>query len=177
MNGQGFLNIEKIVGQLGIEPNESIADFGAGHGFFSIAFAEKVGPSGQVFAIDVLQSALEAIKSQAKLLGFFNIKIIRGNLEKIGGSMLPNESCGLVFIANALFQMPDKSTLLNETKRVLKPNGRLAVIEWKPYIALGPAKESRLSETELKQLISSFGFSELKTIDAGSHHYGFLFKK
>ena len=177
MDDKGFLNIEKIVDQLDIKPNMAIADFGAGHGFFSVAFAKKVGPSGQIFAIDILSQTLEAVRSKAKLEGLFNIKIIRGNLEKPNGSALEDESCDMVFIANVLFQVPDKPGLINEAYRVLKKNGELVVVEWKPYIALGPQKEHRLSEEELKQLVISKGFSEPKPINAGSHHYGFVFKK
>ena len=172
-----FLNVGKIVGELDIAPNETIADFGAGHGFFSVAFGRRVGPSGQVFAVDILKTALESIRSQAKIEGLFNIKIIWGNLEKPNGSTLPAGVCDAVMIANVLFQAPDKSAILLEAKRVLKDGGRLMVIEWKPYIAVGPKKESRMSEAELKQLVLSKGFSELKTIDAGTHHYGFVFKK
>ena len=174
---KGFLNVEKIVSQFDIKQNMTIADFGAGHGFFSVAFAKEVGPSGQVFAIDVLPQAVEAVKSRAKLEGFFNIRSIQGNLEKLKGSTLPDEICDVVFIANVLFQVPDKSELIGEARRVLKKNGELAVIEWKPYITLGPQKERRLSEEELKELVLSEGFSEPKSIDAGSHHYGFVFKK
>jgi len=177
MDDKGFLNIEKIVDQLDIKPNMAIADFGAGHGFFSVAFAKKVGPSGQIFAIDILSQTLEAVRSKAKLEGLFNIKIVRGNLEKPNGSTLEDESCDMVFIANVLFQVPDKPGLINEAGRVLKKNGELVVVEWKPYIALGPQKERRLSEEELKQLVISKGFSEPKPINAGSHHYGFVFKK
>jgi len=177
MDDKGFLNIEKIVDQLDIKPNMAIADFGAGHGFFSVAFAKKVGPSGQIFAIDILSQTLEAVRSKAKLEGLFNIKIVRGNLEKPNGSTLEDESCDMVFIANVLFQVPDKPGLINEAYRVLKKNGELVVVEWKPYIALGPQKEHRLSEEELKQLVISKGFSEPKPINAGSHHYGFVFKK
>jgi len=177
MDDKGFLNVEKIVGQFDIKQNMTIADFGAGHGFFSVAFAKKVGPSGQVFAIDILSQTLEAIRSKAKLEGLFNIKIIRGDLEKPNGSTLGDASCDLVFIANVLFQITDKSGLINEAYRVLKKNGELVVVEWKPYIALGPQKEYRLSEEELKQLIISKGFGEPKPINAGSHHYGFVFIK
>ena len=177
MDDKGFLNIEKIVDQFDIKPNMAIADFGAGHGFFSVIFARKVGSSGQVFAIDILPQTLEAIRSKAKLEGLFNIKIVRGNLEKPNGSTLEDESCDMVFIANVLFQVPDKPGLINEADRVLKKDGELVVVEWKPYIALGPQKERRLSEEELKQLIISKGFSESKSIDTGSHHYGFIFKK
>lgn len=175
-NGE-FLSVEKITDKLNIAPNETIADFGSGHGFFAIAFAKKVGPSGQIFAIDILPTALESIRSQAKIEGLFNIKIIHGNLEKSNGSTLPAGICDMVMIANILFQAPDKSSLIEEAKRVLKESGRLVVVEWKPYIAVGPLKESRLSEAELKQLILSKGFSEIGAIDAGSHHYGFIFKK
>lgn len=177
MENAGFLNVEKIADQFDVAPNEVIADFGSGYGFFAIAFAKRVGPSGQVFAIDILPTALEAIRSQAKIEGLFNIKIIQGNLEKPNGSTLSADSCDMVLIANVLFQVPDKSSLIDEAKRVLKVGGHLAIVEWKPYIAFGPLKESRMSEADLKTLVLSKRFSELKTIDAGTHHYGFLFKK
>lgn len=177
MDGQGFINIEKVIDQLDIEPNMTVADFGAGHGFFSVALAKKVGPSGRVFAIDILPSALEAIKSKARTEGFFNIKLIKGDLEKIGGSTLPNESCDLVFVTNVLFQIFNRAEIINEANRVLKKSKELAVVEWKPYIGIGPQKENRLSEEELKKIIISKGFSELKKIDTGSHHFGFIFKK
>jgi len=172
-----FINIDRVANQLNIKPNMTVADFGAGHGFFSIAFGKIVGPSGKVFSVDVLAESLEAIRSRAKLEGLFNIKIIRGDLERLRGSTLENESCDAVFIANVLFQVQNKQGLISEANRILKKGGELAVIEWKPYIGLGPKKEHRLSEEELKQLVLSAGFSESQPIDVGSHHYGFIFKK
>ena len=172
-----FLNLEKIISQLNLASNMTIADFGAGHGLFSVAFARKLRPSGQVYAIDVLPQAIESIRSRAKLEGLLNVRPVRGNLEVAGGSTLPDASCDLVFVANVLFQVPDKNTLLAEASRVLKPAGRLVVIEWRPYTAVGPQKEHRMTEEEVKQLVLSKGFGEAQTIDAGSHHYGFIFKK
>mgnify|MGYP001579234737 CR=1 FL=1 len=177
VEAQGFINLEKIVSQLEIEPNMTVADFGAGHGFFAVAFGKIVGPSGQVFAVDILSSALEAVKSKARLEGLFNIKTVHVNLEKPNGSTLPDESCDFVFIANVLFQVPDKPALFSEARRILKSGGRLAVVEWKPYVSIGPQKEYRLAEAELKQMILASGLNEIKTIDAGSHHYGFVFSK
>ncbi|MDO8443447.1 MAG: class I SAM-dependent methyltransferase [Candidatus Azambacteria bacterium] len=177
MDGQAFLNVEKIIEQLNVGPNMAVADFGAGHGFFSVAFAKRVGSSGQIFAVDILQAALEAIRSRARLEGLFNIKLVKGDLGKIGGSTLPEESCDMVFIANLLFQVPDKSELIGEAFRILKKGGELAIVEWKPYISLGPQKEQRLSEEEVKQIVAPKGFGEPKQIDAGSHHYGLIFIK
>ena len=174
---QGFINLEKVISQLEIEPNMTVADFGAGHGFFSVAFGKKVGPSGQVFSLDILPLALEAVKSKTRLEGLFNIKAIHANLEKSNGSTLQNESCDFVFVANILFQVSGKLALLGEAHRILKSDGRLAIIEWKPYTSVGPQKEYRLTEEELRQIILAGGFNEIKKIDAGSHHYGFIFKK
>ena len=169
-----FINVDKIISQLNVAEDSTVADFGSGHGFFSVAFAKKVGHSGQVFAIDVLPQAIEAVRSRARLEGLLNIKTINANLEKPNGSTLPNESCDFVFIANVLFQVSDKAVLINEARRVLKPGGRLAVVEWKAFIGLGPQKQLRIPEEELKQIILSKGFEGPKNIDAGSHHYGFV---
>ena len=177
VDDRGFLNVEKIVDQLALKPNMAVADFGAGHGFFSVAFAKRVGSSGQVFAVDILPSALEAIRSRARLEGLFNIKLVQGDLGKAGGSALPEENCDMVFVANLLFQVPNRPELIGEAERILKKDGELVIVEWKPYISLGPQKERRLSEEEVKQLIAPKGFGESKQIDAGSHHYGLVFTK
>ncbi len=177
MEEKGFINIDKVVSQLDVKSGMTVADFGAGHGFFSVAFAKSAGPSGKIFAIDILPQSLEAVRSRARLDGLFIIKTIESDLERPRGSTLDDGICDLVFIANVLFQVKDKNGLINEARRILKPNGELAVIEWKPYIGLGPQKNLRLSEEELKTLIDANGFGESKTLDAGSHHFGYIFKK
>lgn len=173
----GFMTPEKIASILDLKPNQVIADFGAGHGFFSIAFAKQIGSSGQVFAIDILPEALEAIRSRARLEGLFNIKVIQGNLEKVGGSTIPDNFCDLVFAANVLFQNPDKSAIIKEASRVLKSQGRLVIVEWHPQSKLGPQQELKIAEPELRQLAVSLGFADQGSLDAGSQHYGLIFKK
>lgn len=168
---------EKIIDQLQVQLNWVIADFGAGHGFFSVAFAKKVGPSGQIFSIDILPEALEAIRSRARLEGLFNIKAIHGNLEKAGGSTIPDNFCDLVFAANILFQNPDKAAILREAARVMKPGGKLVIVEWHPQSSLGPQKELKIAEAELRALIVSLGFADKGNLDVGSQHYGLVFQK
>lgn len=172
-----FMSPDKVIEKLDIRPNQVIADFGAGHGFFSTAFAKKVGPSGQVFAIDILPEAIEAIQSRARLEGFFNIKAIRGNLEKSGSSGLDDNSCDLVFAANILFQNPDRTPIIKEAHRILKPQGRFIVVEWHSGAAVGPSTELRIDETDLKSICASQDFQFSNNLDAGAHHYGLVFIK
>jgi len=173
----GLMTPEKIIDQLQVQSNWVIADFGAGHGFFSIAFAKKVGFSGQIIAIDILSEALEAIRSRARLEGLFNIKTIRGNLEKSGGSTIPDNFCDLVFAANILFQNPDKSAIIKEASRILKSQGRFVVVEWHPQAKLGPRQELKIAEPELRALTTSLGFIDIGNLDVGTQHYGRVFQK
>ena len=81
-----FVKPEEVLDQLDMLKNASVADFGCGSGFFSLAFARAVGKSGTVYALDILPSSLEAVASRAKALGLSNVIAKRVNLEREGGS-------------------------------------------------------------------------------------------
>lgn len=175
----GFYNPEYVAELLGVNPGDKIADFGSGAGHIAILLAKKTGPEGQVFAIDIQKEALEVLQSRARLEGLLNIKTIWGNLEKIGGSKVDDASVDLVFISNILFQAPQKDVIIKEAMRVLKPGGRIALIEWKVEkdSPLGPPAEARISPESAKSLCESNGFKPASEFDAGSHHYGLVFVK
>lgn len=126
----GFINPEKIISQLDIKEGTKVADFGCGHGYFTIPAAKRVGQDGQVFAVDVLEEALDAVRSRSRLENLANIETRRGNLEAVNGSGLPNNSMDFVLLHNVLFQSQKKPEILKETKRVLKSGGTLALADW-----------------------------------------------
>jgi ubiquinone/menaquinone biosynthesis C-methylase UbiE len=155
-----------------------VADFGSGAGYFTILLAKMVGESGIVTAIDVLDSALETLRAKAKAEGLKNIEIIRSNLETPGGSGLNSDSQDMVLLANTLFQNINKAVIINEAKRVLKPNGTLVVIDWrKGTNGFGPPDDLRLDPEETKDLVISSGFQFSGDIDAGTFHFGMMFRK
>ena len=173
----GFLNPQRIISEIGIiEGGMRIADFGCGHGYFSLPLAKKVGDDGRVFALDVLPDALEAVNSKVKLEGTQNIETKRCNLEKEGGSKLLNESCDVVWLANLLFQTEDDEIVVRETKRILKPGGRLVFIDWRPDVPLGPLGK-RVRKEEAKKLFEKEGFSLEKEFPTDNYHYGMIFRR
>jgi ubiquinone/menaquinone biosynthesis C-methylase UbiE len=125
-----FLNPQKVVEELGITPGMIVADFGAGSGHFSIEAAKLVGQSGKVYSIDIQKQALEAVRSKAKSGHLSNLQTIWADLETPGASKLKGGLVDLVIISNILFQAEDKNQIVQEAKRVLKPKGQAAVIEW-----------------------------------------------
>ncbi len=173
---EGFASPEDMLSSVGlIAPEMQVAEFGCGAGFFAVVLARLVGEKGKVFAIDILESALEATKSKAMRAGLNNLEYIRANLEELDGSRIPSGSLDVTLLANILFQSDKKEAILNEAKRVLRPNGFLVVIEWKDNAKLGPITY-KISESSLKELIQSIGFFLIKEFFVDNYHYGLVFR-
>jgi ubiquinone/menaquinone biosynthesis C-methylase UbiE len=172
-----FLSPQEIVNQFNIESNSQVADFGSGAGDFAIAIAELLSNQGRVYAIDVLESAHQSLRSRSKIKSITNIELILANLECDSGSKLQKESLDLVMIHNIMFQVSNKKKLIQEAHRVLKSNAKLAMIEWDMTSPIGPAKNLRLPEREIVSLVQNNGFSIDYKIKAGKYHYGYIFNK
>lgn len=173
-----FLHPERAIGQLDIKKGMTVADFGAGSGFFTIAAARLVGEEGKMYAIDIQKENLEVIKSKAKTENLLNIETVWADLELPRGSHLVAESVDLVVISNILFQVDKKAEVMREAWRVLKPRAMIAVIEWDetPFSG-GPSAELRIPKRNAVSLLVSAGFTLDREFEVGSHHYGLMYKK
>jgi ubiquinone/menaquinone biosynthesis C-methylase UbiE len=176
MDKRKFLNPRLLVEEVRPNVNDVVADFGSGSGALTVELARLVGSGGSVTAIDVQSVALESVRSNASIAGVRNIKTVLANLESPQGSTLRDESQDLVLLANILFQSDDKPSIISEAKRVLKPGGRLVVIDWLPSESpLGPKPEHSLKPEDVKSLV---GLELDRSLEmAGSYHFGFVFRK
>lgn len=173
-----FVEPKAVIRTLAVAAGDTVADFGAGSGYFSFEFAQAVGNEGKVYALDVLPSALEAIAGRAKVLGLSNIVAQRCNLERENGSGLAPASVDWVIAKDVLLQNKDKSVILREVARILKPAGKALIIEWDPSESIvGPERELRIKPTELRSLIEASGLSIEAEPPVGGFHYAFVVKK
>ena len=175
--GMKFINPEAIIADLGIEEGMCIGDFGCGTGYFSFPLAKKVGQSGRVYSVDILKEKLEAVESQAKVLGLNNLITKRANLEMVGGSKMADNSLDWICLVNMLFQNKKKNLVLEETARVLRLGGKVLVVEWKRESSLGPDKKLRISQDKLSELALDCGMSLLREIQISNFHYGLILEK
>ncbi|MFH1956321.1 MAG: methyltransferase domain-containing protein, partial [Patescibacteria group bacterium] len=123
---------------------------------------------------------LSAIKSKAETNNLDNIEIIWSDLEAHNGSRLKENSVDLVIISNILFQSENKKIIIDEARRILKNDERLAVIEWLKEdgtISMGPPNEQRIAKNDCISLVAGLGFKMEKDFNAGGRHYGLIFKK
>lgn len=154
-----------------------VVDLGAGSGAYTFEMAKLIG-GGRVYAVDVQKGLLAKLAAEARARHLSNVEIIWGDVEKPGGTKLRDGLAHFVLLANLLFQVTGKYTMALEIKRVLRPGGRLALIDWTDSFAgLGPRADQVVTAPAAAAIFREAGFKELSSFPAGDHHYGLLFEK
>jgi 2-polyprenyl-3-methyl-5-hydroxy-6-metoxy-1,4-benzoquinol methylase len=120
---------EQIMDALAIAEGASVADIGAGAGWFTIRLARRVGPNGTVYAQDVQRQMLEAIRRRVSREGLRNVETRLG-----AGSdpNLPRGALDAVLVVDVYPEVEDRVTFLKNLAAALKPTGRIGVVNYKP---------------------------------------------
>jgi ubiquinone/menaquinone biosynthesis C-methylase UbiE len=161
--------------KFGLTDGHKVVDLGAGSGFYSIEAAKRVGSSGRVYAVDVQKNLLERLRSMATTQGVRNIEVVWGNAEKIGGTKLREAIADRVVASNVLFQIEKPDDFCLEIKRILKPGGKVMVIDWSGITPLSP--KVIVPATRAQMLFEKNGFKLENSFSAGDHHYGLVFAR
>ncbi|MBI4135593.1 methyltransferase domain-containing protein [Candidatus Uhrbacteria bacterium] len=161
---------------LGIQPGMKIADFGSGSGAYVLSIAEALCGSGHVYAVDIQRDLLRRTRNESQNRGFRNVEIVWGDLERMGGSKIADGALDMVLISNLLFQVMDKNVVIAEALRVLRPQGRVAIIDWSDsFGGTGPIEQDVVSKETALALAAKAGLELVKEFSAGAHHYGLIF--
>jgi arsenite methyltransferase len=118
---------DQIIKTLALQPGQTAADIGAGGGYFSLRFAEAVGKEDRVFAVDTNSDFLEFIKESTREKELNNVDTVLAAENRL---TLP-ESVDLIFMRNVCHHIPNRVEYFTELRRILKPNGRIAIIEYR----------------------------------------------
>ncbi len=165
---RSYLDPGAILDALGVRSGMRIADIGAGTGFFALPAAERVGPSGHVDAVDLAPEMLEDLRTKVAKARVTNVTAVRSTEDRVP---LPDASVDLVLLACVLHELDGPGTL-RECRRILRPGGRLGIVDWKKEeMEFGPPKEHRLSEDDARDVLESAGFAVDRTLEAGPYHY------
>lgn len=175
-----FSDPQKIIHDLEIFPGQQVADLGAGSGAYSLLIAEKLkgNDSSRVFAVEVQKNLLARIDAEAKARNLHSVHVIWGDIEQEKGTRLRHDSLDTVLIANTLFQVDHNKNTIKEAYRILKPGGRLIIIDWtESFGNIGPKQSEVVPQQTAELLCSEVGFKKERDFDAGQHHYGFISHK
>jgi len=173
-----FLDPAKIISQLDLTSGQIVADFGVGSGHYALAAAQIVGNQGTVYAFDIQTELLTRVSKLAAEKNIYNIKVMVADFEFTNSTKLKDETVDYVIISNIIFQLGNKENILREAFRITKKTGRLLIVDWsESFGGMGPQNKDIVTKDSAQKLVIDAGFSLVKTIEAGDHHYGLVFKK
>ena len=160
---------------VGLKQGDVMADVGCGIGYFTIPAAQIVGPTGQVYAIDIVPEMLAVVEQKKTEMANENITTILAVKDYL---IIPSGSVTFVFVCNVLHEIENIFSIASELKRILSDNRQIAVIEWnKIQSNFGPPLSHRLAREEVEDLLCNIGFNNITTKNLGEHFYAVLGQK
>lgn len=163
----------RLFSELRLQQNTVFLDVACGKGAYSIAALEYIGRTGKIYAVDLWKEGIDSLKKEISTRQIHNIHASVADVSK----RIPMEdhSVDVCLMATVLHDLIEDKTdegTLTEVKRVIKPRGILAVIEFKKIEGPpGPPIGIRISPKELIKRLFTYSFRIHKTIDIGPYNY------
>ena len=168
-----LIDSSKFFSELGLMKNITMLDLACGVGAYAMAASSHVGPSGKIVAVDLWEDGIHSLKTEIQTR---NIDNIFPHVADVSRHIpMADHSVDLCLMATVLHDLVQDNTdqgALKEIERTLKPDGRLAVIEFKKKEGPpGPPMKIRISPKTLETFMRPFKLLPAKTIDMGEHLY------
>ena len=161
---------DEVVKKLELKPGDTVADIGAGTGYFTRLFAVAVGPEGKAIGLDIEPSMVDYMKEDAKKQGLTNYE---ARVVKPDDAGLPLKSVDVVFICNTYHHIEDRVNYLKKLTGALKPNGRIVIVDfYKKPLPVGPQSVAhKISEEDVKKEFKKAGYRLKKSLDFLPYQY------
>jgi ubiquinone/menaquinone biosynthesis C-methylase UbiE len=111
---------------LGLGPGQTVADIGAGSGYYTVRVSPVVGPKGHVVAQDVTQRYLDDLKRRVRSAGLTNVSFVLG---APGDPRLKPKSVDVALLIHMYHEIAQPYALLDRLRFSLKPGGRIAIVD------------------------------------------------
>ncbi len=152
-------NPRKLLKALDVKPGQTVCDLGCGNGFYTLQLAKLVGKHGRVLAVDIQPEMLALLKQRAEKAGLHNIEPILGTQV---APNLPQSEVDLILLVDVYHEFSYPEQMLRAMRESLKPNGRLALAEFRMEDPTVPIK--LLHKMSKEQILKEFLPNGLKLV-------------
>jgi demethylmenaquinone methyltransferase/2-methoxy-6-polyprenyl-1,4-benzoquinol methylase len=128
---RAHLIAREVVPRLGLKGGETVLDVGCGTGHNFPYLLEAIGARGRLIGVDLAEGMLTRARRRIAAHRWKNVQLVLGDAGDLG--FLRSHSVDVVFCSLSLSLLPDRAHALDTMTDVLAPNGRMAVVEWKPF--------------------------------------------
>ncbi len=154
---------ETVFGLLGIGPGLTVADIGAGSGYYTVRLAPALEPGGRVLANDIMPDFLRRLERRVRDLGLANVELILGDA---GDARLPPASTDIALMVHMYHEIAEPYALLWRLHDALKPGARVAIID-----ADRPTQRHGTPPALLRCELAAVGFREAAFHRLGQGNY------
>jgi len=160
---------------LKIPKGATAADIGAGSGYMTIRLAQRVGPTGKVFANDVQPQMLDILARRLADKKIDNVTLVQGTVDD---PRLPPSSVDLELMVDVYHELSQPQAMLQHLREALKPTGRLVLLEYRKEDPSIPIQfEHKMSVAEAKLEVEHEGFTLSKVDEALPRQHILIFTK
>jgi 2-polyprenyl-3-methyl-5-hydroxy-6-metoxy-1,4-benzoquinol methylase len=154
---------QQVIDALDIRKGQTVADLGAGSGYFSFRMAPKVGSEGKVLAVDIQEEMLNVVRQRAQREGINNVVALRSTTSD---AKLAPGSIDLLLMVDVYHELEYPYEVMQSVAKALKPGGRVALVEYRKEDPRVPIKEvHKMSEQQIIKEMAAVGLKHLKTVD------------
>ena len=151
-----------LIDALDLQPDDVVADIGAGSGYFTFRISPRV-PQGKVLAVDIQSEMLEMIRQKQQDEGGSNVQTILGTVDN---PHLPSDSVDWVLLVDAYHEFSHPYEMMRDVADALAPGGRVALVEYReedPSVMIKP--RHKMTEAQAVREMKAVGLELLENKD------------
>jgi predicted methyltransferase len=166
---------DEALDAIGIQRGSTVADIGAGVGYFTWRLAGRVGKNGVVYGEDIQQPMLDLLTKNMSARHLTNVRAVLGTVED---PKLPKDSIDLVLLVDVYHEFSEPEKMLDRVRESMKPNGRIVFLEYRaedPEVPIRP--EHKMTVAQVRAEVQPEGYQFDKTIEVLPQQHIIIFRK
>jgi FkbM family methyltransferase len=168
----GWQKPQQVIDALALAPDATVADIGAGTGYFTVRLAQAV-PAGHVYAADLGPDMVRHVEQRARRMKLANVTAV---LAAADDAKLPAR-VDRVLMVNTYHHIEDRPAYFRRLARSLNPGGEVAIVDYTRESPMGPPVAARLPAAEVKAEMHSAGYALAAEHSFLPHQYFLVFRR